>query len=211
MSVGLVYLLTHSRRYLLTPFIRCMHKIYQLLFLVGIGAGTVLSSCSRATYVFQPHAVTYRGDVAETTKRPTVAAASAGPAVRPQTVALPLAVPTAVASHPTGPGRRKKPEQLQGKIRALIARRVAASTVLTRAVKTLGPRQNAAEQVQPRSKARTFFLRAAAVLMAVGLLVFVATVAANPDLTTGIILLTIALASFGAGLVLLTVGLLQKG
>lgn len=110
-----------------------------------------------------------------------------------------------------GPGSLKKPERLQSKIRDLVTRRVAASIVLTRAVKTLGPRQNAAERVPPRSKLKVFSLRAAAVLMAVGLLLFVATVAANPDLTTGVILITIALASFGAGLLLLAVGLLQKG
>ena len=75
----------------------------------------------------------------------------------------------------------------------------------------LGPRQNTAERAQPQSKAKTFFLKAAAVLMAVGLFVFLAAVAANPSLATGVVLVTIALVSFGAGLVLLAVGLIQKG
>lgn len=186
-----------------------MRKIHQLLFLAGISGVTALSSCSRATYVFQPNTVTYSGDAAEARQRPVAAVAPAVPTTTPAVAAPPLAVPTA-ALPPKGLGNLKKTGKPHRIVRALVAQPVAASKMLMRAVKTLRPRQNTAEQTQTQSKARTFFLTAAAVLMAAGLVIFLATIAANPGLDTGVTLITIALVSFLAGLVLLITGLFQK-
>ena len=189
-----------------------MRKIYQLLLLVVLGGSTALSSCTRATYTFQPNTVTYRGDAAQATKRPVVVAPAESTApiqaeVSPSPVVVSSA-PVVVTSHPKGPGHSEKPKRIAS---VLAAQRLVASTVLTRAVKMLGPQQNTAEQAQPHSKAKTFLLRAGGVLMAVGIILFLATVAANPGLETGVILVSIAVLGFAAGLAMLVTGLFQKG
>ncbi len=74
----------------------------------------------------------------------------------------------------------------------------------------LTPRRTTAEHSQTQSKAKTVLLRTAGVLMAAGLVLFLATVAANPGLDVGVILVTIALVSFLAGVALLITGLFQK-
>ena len=74
----------------------------------------------------------------------------------------------------------------------------------------MNPQRNTAKHTQTQSKTKTFLLRIGGVLVAAGLILFVVTVAANPTLDTGVILITIALASFIAGVVLLAVSLFQK-
>ena len=205
-----MYLLTQSRRPFLSPPFVVMRKIYQLLLLAEICGGTALSSCNRASYVFQPNTVTYRGDAAEAMKRSRATTAPVVPTVLPRTLASPLPAPAVAVSHPKGLGIVEKLRKPQRKVRALLAQRVATSALSAQVAKRMNPQRNTAKHTQTQSKTKTFLLRIGGVLVAAGLILFVVTVAANPTLDTGVILITIALASFIAGVVLLAVSLFQK-
>jgi amino acid transporter len=188
-----------------------MHQIYQLLLLAAIVASTALCSCNRVTYVFQSKTSTYPGDAAETTRTRSAAAVAPAALAKSLAVAGPVVMLPAAPSSPKDGRILEEPAKPRKQVRALLPQRWATKAVVARAVKMLQPqRRNSAEQSHSAAKTKTTWQWSAGILMVMGLIVFVAAVAANPTLEVGLLLVTVALVCFLVGAALLIASFFQK-